>query len=157
MAKKQDPNRKVLADNRRARYNFEILETVEAGIMLLGSELKSLREGKAQIMDSYASPEDGAIYLINGYIPEYSHANRQNHEARRRRKLLLHKREIQKLSAAVQTKGITLVPMKLYFNEKGRVKLEIGLGKGKKIHDKRETEKNRDWDRQKARLLRDAG
>jgi len=157
MAKKQDPNRKVLADNRRARYNFEILDVIEAGIMLVGSELKALREGKAQIADSYASPEDGAIYLINGYIPEYTKANRQNHVSRRRRKLLLHKREIEKLAAAVKTKGVTLVPMKLYFNEKGKVKVEIGIGKGKKVHDKRETEKNRDWDRQKARLLRDQG
>ncbi len=155
MAKKQDPTRKILADNRRARYNFEILDTVEAGIMLQGTEVKALREGKAQILDSYASPEDGAIYLINGYIPEYKAANRFNHESRRRRKLLLHKREIERLSSAVQTKGVTLVPLKLYFNDKGRVKIEIGLGKGKKVHDKRQTEKDRSWGRQKARLLRE--
>jgi len=151
------PARKLLADNRRARYNYEIIDTVEAGIMLEGTEVKALREGRAQIKDSYASPEDGAIYLINAYIPEYSAANRFNHEARRRRKLLLHKREIERLAAAVQTKGLTLVPLKLYFNEKGRVKVEIALGKGKKIHDKRQAERDRSWQRQKARLLREGG
>ena len=156
MAKKESP-RKILADNRRARYNYEIGDTVEAGIMLEGTEVKALREGKANIQDSYASPEEGAIYLINGYIPEYSAANRFNHQARRKRKLLLHKREIQRLTQAVQTKGVTLVPLKLYFNEKGRVKVEIGLGKGKKVHDKRQTEKDRSWGRQKARLLREGG
>jgi len=149
------PGHKVLADNRRARYDYEITETVEAGIMLEGTEVKALREGKASIQDSYASPEDGAIYLINAYIPEYSAANRNNHESRRRRKLLLHKREIGRLAQAVQTKGITLVPTKLYFNPKGVVKVEIGLGKGKKIHDKRQVKKDRDWERRKAQLLRD--
>lgn len=152
---KSDPKRKILADNRRARFNYEITDTVEAGIMLAGTEVKGLREGKANIQDSYASPEDGAIYLVNAYIPEYQAANRYNHEARRRRKLLLHKREITRLAQAVQTKGITLVPLKLYFNEKGIVKVELGIGKGKKMHDKRETEKNRDWERRKAQLLRD--
>jgi len=155
MAKK-DPKLKILADNRRARYNFEITDTLEAGIMLEGTEVKALREGKSSILDSYASPEDGAIYLINAYIPEYSSANRFNHTPRRRRKLLLHKREIERLRQAVQTKGITVVPLKLYFNEKGNVKVELGLGKGKKMHDKRQTEKDRDWGRQKARLLRDS-
>jgi len=152
---KSDPKRKILADNRRARFNFEITDTVEAGIMLAGTEVKGLREGKASIQDSYASPEDGAIYLVNAYIPEYQAANRNNHEARRRRKLLLHKREIMRLAQAVQTKGVTLVPLKLYFNEKGIVKVELGIGKGKKMHDKRETQKNRDWERRKAQLLRD--
>ena len=152
---KTEPKHKILADNRRARYNYEIGDTVEAGIMLRGTEVKALREGKANIQDSYASPEDGAIYLINAYIPEYRAANRFNHESRRRRKLLLHKREIAKLTQAVQTKGVTLVPTKLYFNEKGIVKIELGIGKGKKIHDKRRTEKDRDWERSKARLLRE--
>lgn len=152
---KSEPKRKVLADNRRARFNYEITDTVEAGIMLAGTEVKGLREGKANIQDSYASPEEGAIFLINAYIPEYQAANRYNHEARRKRKLLLHKREIARLAQAVQTKGITLVPLKLYFNEKGIVKVELGIGKGKKMHDKRETEKKRDWDRRKAQLLRD--
>lgn len=152
---KSEPKRKILADNRRARFNYEITDTVEAGIMLAGTEVKGLREGKANIQDSYASPEEGAIYLINAYIPEYQAANRYNHEARRKRKLLLHKREIARLAQQVQTKGITLVPLKLYFNEKGVVKVELGIGKGKKMHDKRETEKKRDWDRRKAQLLRD--
>lgn len=156
MAKKE-PKRKVIADNRRARYDYEITDTLEAGIMLEGTEVKGLREGKATISDSYASPEDGAIYLVNAYIPEYQAANRFNHEARRKRKLLLHTREIARLSDAVRTKGMTLVPMKLYFNEKGRVKIELALAKGKKSHDKRATERARDWDRQKQRLLRDHG
>ncbi len=149
--------RKILADNRYARYNYEIIDTVEAGIMLEGTEVKALREGKANIRDSYASPEDGAIYLINAYIPEYRAASRFNHEARRRRKLLLHKREIERLAAAVRLKGLTLVPLKLYFNENGKVKVEIALGKGKKVHDKRQTERDRSWQRQKARLLREGG
>jgi len=152
---KSEPKRKILADNRRARFNFEITDTVEAGIMLAGTEVKGLREGKANIQDSYASPEEGAIYLVNAYIPEYQAANRYNHEARRKRKLLLHKREMMRLAQAVQTKGVTLVPLKLYFNEKGIVKVELGIGKGKKMHDKRETQKNRDWERRKAQLLRD--
>ena len=152
---KQQSTRKVLADNRRARFNFEITDTVEAGIMLEGTEVKALREGKANIQDSYGSPEDGAIYLINAYIPEYKAGNRFNHESRRRRKLLLHKREIMRLSQAVQTKGVTLVPLKLYFTDKGFVKIELGLGKGKKVHDKRQVQKDRDWERNKARLLRD--
>ncbi len=154
---KAEPKRKVLADNRRARYDYEITDTVEAGIMLEGTEVKGLREGKANIADSYASPEDGAIYLVNAYIPEYQAANRFNHEARRKRKLLLHAREVARLGDAVRTKGMTLVPMKLYFNERGRVKVELALAKGKKAHDKRATERSRDWDRQKQRLLRDLG
>ncbi len=156
MAKK-DPTRKILADNRRARYNYEILDTLEAGIMLKGTEVKALREGKSSIQDSYASPEDGAIFLINCHIPVYSGGNRLNHEPRRPRKLLLHKREIARLASAVQTKGITIVPLKLYFNEKGHVKVELGLGKGKNVRDKRQTERDRSWGRQKARLLREGG
>ncbi len=152
---KQSPRRKVLADNRRAKFNYEISDTVEAGIMLEGTEVKALREGKASIQDSYASPESGAIYLINAYIPEYSAANRNNHESRRRRKLLLHKREIARLTQAVRTKGVTLVPLKLYFNEKGVVKVELAVGKGKKVHDKRQTQKDRDWERRKGQLLRE--
>ncbi len=154
---KSDPKRKIIADNRRARYDYEIEDVIEAGIMLEGTEVKGLREGTASIQDSYASPEDGAIYLVNAYIPEYQAANRFNHEARRRRKLLLHTREIARLGDAVRTKGLTLVPLRLYFNEKGRVKVELALAKGKKNHDKRATERARDWDRQKQRLLRDLG
>lgn len=157
MAAKKDGNRKTIAENRRARRDYFIEDVFEAGIMLTGTEVKALREGQANISESYASPEDGAIWLINANIPEYSAGNRENHEPKRRRKLLLHKREIARLSQAVERKGYTLTPIKLYFNERGLVKLELGLGQGKKLHDKRETVKDRDWSRQKQRLLRDKG
>lgn len=156
MAKKSD-ERRIVAENRKARYNYEIVDTVEAGIQLQGTEVKSLREGKANIAESYASPEQDALYLVNASIPEYVKANRFNHEERRRRKLLLHRREIDKLSAAVQRDGMTLVPLRMYFNARGIAKLEIALARGKKNVDKRETEKKRDWQREKARLLRDKG
>lgn len=147
----------MIAENRKARFNYEVLDTVEAGLVLTGTEVKSLREGQANIQESYASAEGGEIWLINSYIPEYLQGNRFNHEPRRNRKLLLNKREIAKLAAAVEKEGMTMVPLKLYFNDRGRAKLLIGVAKGKKIHDKRETEKKRDWDRQKARLLREHG
>ena len=146
---------KIAADNRRARYNFEIGETFEAGIMLAGTEVKGLRTGKATIAESYASVErSGEVYLINATIPEYLQANRFNHDPRRRRKLLLHASEIAKIAQAVEREGMTIVPLKIYFNDKGRAKIEIALAKGKKLHDKRETEKKRDWDREKGRLLK---
>jgi len=145
---------KVVAENRKARHNYEISEKMEAGIMLVGTEVKSLREGKANIAESYASMEEGVPWLINADIPAYSHANRFNHEPRRPRKLLMHKKEIAQLGAAVQQKGMTLVPLSLYFNDKGIAKIELGLGKGRKSHDKREVQKERDWQRQKQRLLR---
>jgi SsrA-binding protein len=145
---------KVVAENRKARFNYSIEETVEAGIMLTGTEVKSLREGKANIAESYASDEGDEIWLINSHLPEYLQANRFNHEPRRRRKLLLSKREINRLRAGINREGMTLVPLKVYFNEKGRAKLELALAKGKKLHDKRETEKERDWNRQKSRLLK---
>ncbi len=148
---------KIVAENRKARFNYEIIDTFEAGIMLTGTEVKSLREGKANIAESYASDEGGEIWLINSYLPEYLQANRFNHEPRRRRKLLLSKREIHRLRIAVSREGMSLIPLKVYFNDKGRAKIEIALGKGKKLHDKRETEKQRDWDRQKGRLMRDHG
>ncbi len=151
------PVKKVVAENRKARYNYEILDTYEAGIMLSGTEVKSLREGKANIAESYASDEGGEIWLINSYVPEYLQANRFNHETRRRRKLLLSKREVNRLRTAVSREGMSLVPLKVYFNDKGRAKVELALAKGKKLHDKRETEKERDWNRQKGRLLRDLG
>ncbi|MEM7618965.1 MAG: SsrA-binding protein SmpB [Pseudomonadota bacterium] len=158
MAKKAiAPGHRVVADNRKARYNYEIKETLEAGIALQGTEVKSLRTGKSNIAESYASEESGEIYLINAYIPEYLKANRFNHETRRPRKLLLKKREIAKLIGAIQREGMTLVPLKLYFNIRGIAKLELALARGKKVHDKRETEKKRDWQRQKARLMRDRG
>lgn len=149
---------KIAADNRRARYNFEIGETFEAGIMLSGTEVKGLRTGKATIAESYASVErSGEVFLINATIPEYLQANRFNHDPRRRRKLLLHAREIAKIAQAVDREGMTIVPLKIYFNDKGRAKIEIALARGKKLHDKRETEKKRDWDREKGRLLKQNG
>ncbi len=149
--------RKVVAENRKARFSYFIDDTFEAGIMLAGSEVKSLRLGRANIADSYAAEQGGEIFLINAYIPEYLQANRFQHETRRPRKLLLHKREAGKLIGAVQREGMTLIPLRIYFNDKGRAKLELALARGKKLHDKRETEKNRDWERQKGRLMRDRG
>ncbi|MCD2177548.1 SsrA-binding protein SmpB [Rhizobium sp. C1] len=149
--------KKVVAENRKARFNYEILDTYEAGLVLTGTEVKSLREGKANIAESYASDEDGEIWLINSYLPEYLQGNRFNHDTRRRRKLLLSRREIHRLRVGVNREGMTLVPLKIYFNEKGRAKMELALAKGKKLHDKRETEKERDWNRQKGRLLKDRG
>ena len=146
---------KIVAENRKARFNYEIIDTYEAGIVLMGTEVKSLREGKANIAESYASDEGGEIWLINSYLPEYLQANRFNHEPRRRRKLLLSSREIGRLRSAINREGMTLVPLKIYFNDNGRAKLEQALAKGKKLHDKRESEKERDWNRQKSRLLKD--
>lgn len=146
---------KTIAVNRRARHDYEIEETFEAGIALEGSEVKSLREGKANIAESYASDEGGEIFLINSYIPEFGPANRNNHAPKRHRKLLLHKREIAKLAAAVAREGRTMVPLKLYFNDRGIAKLQIGLAKGRKTIDKRQVVKKRDWERQKARILRE--
>ena len=149
--------RKVVAENRKARFSYFIDDTFEAGIALGGSEVKSLRQGKANIAESYASEQNGEIYLINAYIPEYLQANRLNHETRRPRKLLLHKREASRLIGAVQKEGMTLIPLRIYFNDRGRAKLELALARGKKLHDKRETEKSRDWERQKGRLMRERG
>jgi len=157
MAKKADPEKKVVADNRKARFSYAIDDTLEAGIMLTGSEVKALRSGKATIAESYAHAKDGEIWLVNAYIPEYTMANRFNHEPKRTRKLLVRKTEARKLSAAVQREGMTLVPLRVYFNPKGIAKIELGIARGKKLHDKRETEKQRDWARDKARLMRAKG
>ena len=151
------PKSRPAAVNRRARYDYQIDDTFEAGIMLQGTEVKSLRGGKATIGEAYATEEDGEIWLVNAYIPEYLEANRFNHETKRPRKLLLSKREIAKLINAINREGMTIVPLKVYFNDRGRAKVEIGLAKGKKLHDKRETEKQRSWNREKSRLLRDRG
>jgi SsrA-binding protein len=156
MAKAERPF-KLVADNRKARFNYAIGETFEAGIALTGSEVKSMRTGKANIGESYASARDGELWLFNSNISEYKQAGRFNHAPKRARKLLLHKRQINKLIGAVEREGMTVVPLKLYFNEKGRAKIEIAIAKGKQLHDKRETEKKRDWGREKARLLRDRG
>ncbi|MDF2982593.1 MAG: smpB [Devosia sp.] len=146
-----------IAENRRARYDYEIIDTLEAGIVLTGTEVKSLRTGKAQITEAYASPERGELWLINAHIPEYLQANRFNHEEKRPRKLLVKKKELARLSQDVERAGNTIVPMKLYFNEQGRAKLLIGVGKGKKSFDKRETERNRDWNRDKSRIMKEGG
>jgi SsrA-binding protein len=156
MAPKRD-SRKSVTENRKARFNYTIEDTLEAGLALTGSEVKSLRAGKANIGDSYASEEGGELYLINAHIAEYAQAGRANHEPTRPRKLLLHRKEIGRLAGAIQREGMTVVPLKLYFNTRGIAKIELGLAKGKKLHDKRETEKKRDWDRQKGRLMRDKG
>jgi SsrA-binding protein len=148
---------RVVADNRKARFNYEILDTLEAGIALTGTEVKSLRGGKATIAEAYAGPSGEELFLFNAYIPEYLQANRFNHETRRPRRLLLHKRQIDKLIGATQREGFTVIPLKIYFNERGRAKVELGLGRGKKLHDKRETEKKRSWDRERARVMRDKG
>ncbi|MCY0147637.1 SsrA-binding protein SmpB [Hoeflea sp. G2-23] len=148
---------KVVAENRKARFNYEIVETFETGLVLTGTEVKSLREGKANIADSYANEEGGEMWLINSYVPEYLQANQFNHEPRRRRKILVKLREIARLGQAVQRDGMTLVPLKIYFNDKGTAKLQLALAKGKKLHDKRQTQKERDWNRDKSRLLRDRG
>jgi SsrA-binding protein len=148
---------KLVAENRKARFNYEIEDKLEAGIVLTGSEVKSLRSGKANIADAYASDERGELYLINAHIAEYAQAGRLNHEPKRPRKLLLHARERDRLLGAIQRQGMTVVPLKLYFNARGIAKLELGLAKGKKLHDKRETEKKRDWERQKGRLMREKG
>ena len=145
---------KVVADNRKARFNYEIGETFEAGIALSGSEVKSLRAGKATIAESYADARVGEIWLVNANIPEYLQAGRFNHAPKRPRKLLLHKRQIAKMSGAVERDGMTIVPLKLYFNDNGRAKVELAIARGKKLHDKRETERKRSWDRERGRLLR---
>jgi SsrA-binding protein len=157
MAKKQDDGQKIVADNRKARYLYFIETTLEAGLVLTGSEVKSLRSGKANIGDSYAMAKDGELFLVNAYIPEYLMANRFNHEPRRVRKLLVRGIQARRLAASIQREGMTLVPLKVYFNPRGIAKVELGVAKGKKLHDKRETSKARDWSRDKARLLRDKG
>ena len=149
--------RKIVAENRKARFNFEILDTLEAGLVLAGTEVKSLRRNQSNIAESYASFENGEFWLINSYIPEYLEANRFNHEPRRHRKLLINKREMKRIAQSVDREGMTVVPLKLYFNDRGRAKLELAVARGKKLHDKRETEKQRDWNREKSRLLRDRG
>jgi SsrA-binding protein len=157
MAEKNERPIKVVAENRKARFNYAVEDTVEAGIALTGTEVKSIRTGKTTIAESYADPKDGEIWLINANIPEYLQANRFNHEPKRPRKLLLHRKQINKLMGAVERQGMTLVPLKMYFNERGRVKLQLALAKGKQLHDKRESAKKRDWSREKGRLLRSRG
>lgn len=156
-SKKDRDDRKIVANNRKARHAYAIESTLEAGLVLHGTEVKSLRTGKATIAEAYAHAKDGEIFLVNAYIPEYQMASRFNHEPRRPRKVLIHKREASRLAAAVQREGMTLVPLRLYFTPKGVAKIELGLARGKKLHDKRQTVKARDWARDKARLLRNKG
>ena len=156
MSKKvENPNYKIIAENRRARYDYSIEDDLECGISLEGSEVKSLRTGKTQIIESYATVDQSELWLVNCYIPPYNHANSFAHEERRKRKLLVSRRELSKLWSATQRDGMTLVPLVLYFNHKGRAKLKIGIAKGKKQADKRATEAKRDWQRQKSRLLKE--
>ena len=157
MADKNERPIKIVAENRKARFNYAIEDTVEAGIALTGTEVKSIRNGKTTIAESYADSKDGEIWLINANIPEYLQGGRFNHPPKRARKLLLHRRQINKLTGAVERQGMTLVPLKLYFNEKGRAKIELALARGKKLHDKRETLKRRSWDRERSRLMRQKG
>ena len=148
---------KVISDNRRARYDYEILQTFEAGVELKGSEVKSLRTGHTNLAEAYATIKGGVLFLINSNIPEYREANRFNHEPKRPRKLLLHKREIDRLANGIQREGLTVIPLKLFFNRRGRVKVDIALARGRKLHDKREAIKERSWDRERARLMREKG
>jgi SsrA-binding protein len=148
---------KVVADNRRARFDYEIMQTFEAGIELQGSEVKSLRGGRTNLGEAYAAMKGGELYLINSNIPEYREANRFNHDPKRPRKLLLHKKEIAKLANGVLREGLTIVPLKMFFNPRGRCKVDIALARGKKLHDKRDAIKERSWDRERARLLREKG
>lgn len=157
MAKKSDPNSKLIAENRQARYHYAIEDDLEAGIVLTGSEVKSLRTGQSNIAESYASVEGGELWLINSYIAAYKQAGVFGHEERRRRKLLVSKKELSRLWNAVAREGMTLIPLSMYFNDRGRVKLKLGIAKGKKVADKRETEAKRDWNRQKQRLLKQGG
>lgn len=154
MASKSDPNSRLIAENRRARFDYFIESDLEAGIILEGSEVKSLRQGGANIAESYASVEGGEFWLINGYISPYLQAKTFGHEERRRRKLLVSKKELSRLWNATAREGMTIVPIAMYFNERGIVKLKLGVAKGKKLSDKRDTEAKRDWSREKARLLK---
>ena len=155
MAKDQGGAGRAVAQNRKARHDYFITETLEAGVVLEGSEVKSLRAGRGSLVDAWAGEKNGELWLFNMFVPTYAAANRFNHEPRRARKLLVHKRERDKLLGAVQRQGVTLVPLSVYFNDRGIAKVALGVAKGKRQYDKRQTQKQRDWDRQKARLLRE--
>ena len=154
---KNNTNGKTVAENRKARFSYEVVDTYETGLVLTGTEVKSLREGQANIQESYASVEGGELWLINSYLPEYLQGNRFNHEPRRRRKLLVKRKEMARMAQAVNREGMTMVPLKIFFNDKGRAKLLLGVAKGRQLHDKREAAKKRDWSREKARLLKSHG
>ncbi len=148
---------KIVAENRKARYEYFIDDVVEAGIALAGTEVKALRQGEGSIAEAYAELKDGQMWLVNANIPEFSHGNRNNHEPKRPRKLLMHARQISKFNGAVTRQGMTVIPLMIYFNDRGRAKVELALAKGKKLHDKRDTEKARDWKRDAARIMRERG
>ena len=154
MAKKKKSGENIAARNRKARHNYFIESNIEAGIMLQGTEIKSIRNGRSSIEESYASEENGELYLVNAYIPEYQAGGTMQHETRRARKLLLHKKELSKMINAVNREGITIIPLSLYFNKRGMLKVDLGLAKGKRQYDKRQSEKQRDWKRDQARILR---
>lgn len=156
-AKGAGPGITVKGDNRRARYDYELMENFEAGIELVGSEVKSLRTGHVNLGEAYAAMKGSELFLINANIPEYREANRFNHEPKRPRRLLLHRKEIERLAAGVLREGLTIVPLKIFFNPRGRVKVDLALARGRKLHDKRDNIKTRDWSREKSRLLRDRG
>lgn len=155
--KKSNPNNKSVAENRKARYNYAVEDTIECGLMLAGSEVKAMRAGGVNIAESYANIEDGELWLINSHVPKYEQAKTFQHEERRKRKLLVSRKELANLHKNIGREGMTLVPLKIYFNDKGRAKLLLGIAKGKKQQDKRATEKKRDWQKQQGRLLRDRG
>lgn len=148
---------RIAAENRRARHDYSITDTVEAGIMLAGTEVKSLRTGRANLAESFAGQQEGELYLFNAYIPEYQVSSAFSHETRRPRKLLLHRREVRRLLGAISREGMTLIPLSIYFNDRGLAKVQLALGKGKKLYDKRAAEKERDWKRDKARMMRERG
>jgi SsrA-binding protein len=154
MAKKKKSSDNIAARNRKARHDYFIEENIEAGIMLQGTEIKSIRNGRASIEESYASEEGGELFLVNAYIPEYQAGGRDQHETRRPRKLLLHKKELTRLANAVNREGMTIIPLSLYFNKRGMLKVDLGMAKGKRQHDKRQTDKDRDWKRDQGRILR---
>ena len=154
MAKKKKSDVNFAARNRKARHNFFIEENIEAGIMLQGTEIKSIRNGRASIEEAYASEEDGELFLVNAYIPEYQAGGRDQHETRRPRKLLLHKKELTKMTNKVTREGMTIIPLSLYFNKRGMLKVDLGMAKGKRQHDKRQTDKDRDWKRDQGRIMR---
>lgn len=155
MAKKAAPDRQIAAQNRKARHDYFIDENIEAGLVLEGSEVKSLRSGQGSLVDAWAGERDGELWMFSAYIPQYASSHEPNYVSRRPRKLLLHKREVSRLLGAIQREGVTLVPLAIYFNDRGIAKVDIGIARGKRKYDKRQTEKKRDWDRQKSRLLRD--
>ena len=155
MAKKKKSNDNIAARNRKARHDYFIEDNIEAGIMLQGTEIKSIRNGRSSIEESYASEENGELFLVNAYIPEYQAGGISQHETRRPRKLLLHKKELLKMINAVNRQGATIIPLSLYFNKRGMLKVDLGIAKGKRQYDKRQTEKKRDWKRDQARIMRD--